>query len=410
VIRRLSARFWLAFAVACAGALALEHVSERLVHSDDPRHAGLAQSVFGLSGLYQRLVWAGPRQPAARVTAIIEIDAERDPDVIGLFNLCRQREFVARLLRGIADASPAVIVVDKYFRRDACREDDPATADLRAALDEVSRTTPVVVGRRVAVEAAGAPLLPSLVRPREGRRLAEGIVNVDPDSRRLPLQWLVRLPAEEGGERAEWRPTLALAAAEAHHRDLRQSSPRLARLIDRHAHPYISFLRTDQLVRVAAGGVACREAAGPGPPCVRRTPAADLEALRGRIVIVGERSRDLDEHRSVVGPVPGYVLQANYVEALLDERYFEPAPWLDYALGLLIFAALELVLVVFHRSFWRVVAGMVAVVTGTVLLLYLLVVHVGWYVNPVTVSVLALVIHLSHLLFDRARRLAREHA
>jgi hypothetical protein len=38
------------------------------------------------------------------------------------------------------------------------------------------------------------------------------------------------------------------------------------------------------------------------------------------------------------------------------------------------------------------------------------VVHVGWYVNPVTVSVLALVIHLSHLLFDRARRLAREHA
>jgi CHASE2 domain-containing sensor protein len=410
VIPRLPGRFWLAFAAACVGALAVEHLSQRVIRSDDPRQAGLAQSVFDLSGFYQRLVSAGPRKPAARFTTIVEIDGDSDPDVVGLFNLCRQREFLARLVRGVARGSPALIVIDKYFRHDACAEDDPGTVALRAAIDDVGRSTAVVVGRRIAVEARDAPLLPALLRPRPGLRLSDGIVNLDPDSRRLPLQWPVRPPADEGPGAPAWRPTLAVAAARAYDSELLARSPRLARLIDHHAHPYISFLTPEKFTRLPAGGVACRHGAREGGDCVQRAPESELERLRHRIVIIGERSGDVDEHRSVIGLVPGYVLQANYVEALLDERYFEPAPWLDYVLGLGIFAALELVLVVFHASAWRIVVGIASVVAGTMLVLYLVLVHVGWYVNPLPVSALALVIQLTHLLFDRARRLTREHA
>ncbi|MGA7926678.1 MAG: CHASE2 domain-containing protein, partial [Candidatus Sulfotelmatobacter sp.] len=45
--------------------------------------------------------------------------------------------------------------------------------------------------------------------------------------------------------------------------------------------------------------------------------------IRGNIVLIGERT-DRDQHNTVNGKMPGYELQANYIEALLDDRYFTP--------------------------------------------------------------------------------------
>src|SRR5205823_12658438 len=53
---------------------------------------------------------------------------------------------------------------------------------------------------------------------------------------------------------------------------------------------------------------------------------------------------DSEFRDSVVGAVPGYILQANYIESLLDDRYFLPIKlWLQVTLSLLIFAIIELI-------------------------------------------------------------------
>jgi CHASE2 domain-containing sensor protein len=46
----------------------------------------------------------------------------------------------------------------------------------------------------------------------------------------------------------------------------------------------------------------------------------DVRQLQRKIVLIGDGMKDM--HESVVGRVPGVVLQANYIESLLDERYF----------------------------------------------------------------------------------------
>jgi len=69
---------------------------------------------------------------------------------------------------------------------------------------------------------------------------------------------------------------------------------------------------------------------------------------------------DMDSHFSVVGEVPGYILQANYVEALLDGRYFRAvAGWVNYVAGFLIYLAFHWVLITHHHALqvsagWRV--------------------------------------------------------
>ncbi|MGH9957400.1 MAG: hypothetical protein ACREBC_09755, partial [Pyrinomonadaceae bacterium] len=115
----------------------------------------------------------------------------------------------------------------------------------------------------------------------------------------------------------------------------------------------------------------------------------------------------MDRHETVVGNLPGMVLHANYIEALLDERYFKPIPWLDYIFGFLLFYVIELIW--YHHAPWRALLWGLAVITGAFVLLSLLVVHVGWYINPVAISLLALIIRFSHLLlFPKAPSHARE--
>jgi hypothetical protein len=105
-----------------------------------------------------------------------------------------------------------------------------------------------------------------------------------------------------------------------------------------------------------------------------------------------------DGHPSVLGRVPGFILQANYIEALLDQRYFEPAPWwLDYVLGFLIYASILLGLLS-HKIFKTLICWLTTLIIAY-LLIYVFIMQVGWYVNPVTVSGLALVVNASHLLF-----------
>jgi CHASE2 domain-containing sensor protein len=409
--------FLVLFLAACLITLGLETLAEHAIESGDQKDPGLAPSVFELSAIYQRIVSSGPRKPATRFTVIVPLDPAKDAN---LFNVCRQRIFLADLIRAIADFSPAVIVIDKYFAV-RCGDDDAGTSALRETMRELSPRVPIIVGRRLAEapkeKTHGRRSWPPLVEAPELTTelgIREGIVNIDPDTRRLPLGWTAL--SEKGV--AEWHRSLALEAAKVYDEKLDQKYPSLVELIKNKENPYISFLKRADLEAQATystGDVLC------GSPEARRRlenlsctapPRADLGYLRGRIVIVAEPNADMDSHFSVLGHVPGFILQANYIEALLDQRYFKPVRWwANYGTGFLIYLAFHWILVKHHHALqkagsWRVlwvllraVGWGLVVIGATIAVVYLIAMHAGWYVNPTTMGVIALVIKFAELIF-----------
>jgi hypothetical protein len=94
-----------------------------------------------------------------------------------------------------------------------------------------------------------------------------------------------------------------------------------------------------------------------------------------------------------------FYLQANFIEALLDDRYYRPVPWLDYTIGFLVLAAVDLILLIDHESFLKSILLIGMLTLGVLLLLDVLVVHGKWYVNPFPVTITALAIKVSHGLY-----------
>jgi len=479
----LSSRKWrqrisfvIPFLLACLITLGLETLAEQLIEPPQPGVAPseLAPSVFELSGIYQRLVASGPRKPVPRFTVVVTLNPASEPSLSSAFsNVCQQRTAVAHVIKTISEFSPAVIVVDKYFI-DRCEKDHAGTDALTNALEEVSvrRAIPIIIGRRIDPfssagldgEGQSRRLLPTLrlapcariegksirqgkeIRDRKGIR--EGIVNVDRDTKRLPLGWTV-IPngtacstpdtTRSMDGQPEWRQTLAVEAAEAYDIQLLDKYPFLNDLITDRRHPYISFLRLEDIKNYATFS-ALEIVCGSKDKDVKQwlidllktqTPCpdsgrADLIYLQGRIVVIGEIDFDRDAHFSVDaalakslkweaahdGRVAGFLLHANYIEALLDQRYFRPVSgWVNYAAGFLIYLALHWVIVRHHHavqtaSGWRVIPALlkaivwgVGVIAGTVAVLYLIVMHFGWYVNPATMGLVVLVIKFTELIF-----------
>ena len=77
----------------------------------------------------------------------------------------------------------------------------------------------------------------------------------------------------------------------------------------------------------------------------------------------------------------------------------------DYLVGFIIFALIELVSLMYHDSIWRTALGTVIVLIASVGLLYCVIVHFGWYLNPAPVSLVALIIKASDLGLSAVRKL-----
>lgn len=400
--------FALPFLLACMVVFLLERGAEYVISPEGQSQSDLAEPFFNLSGLYQRLVTAGPRKPVQKFTVLIDDNPSHDAYYAqlsgGVLELCQRRAALATLLWKIASADPAVIVLDKAFRRKQCPAADPGTQALQAAIATLSTRIPFVVGRRI--DRSDWSMYPSLEFPHDGAHLLqEGVIEFDPDTKRLPLRWATRL-RNTASTAWEWSETLSLRAAEAYDERLQDKYPRLKDLLrgptampGEATHPYVSFLNVGQLSVYTPGEILCGSSAA---RCQQR-PAA-LRNLRAKIVLVGENSED-DLHLSVIGEVPGFVLHANYIEALLDQRYFNPAPWLDYVLGFAIFS-----LIMLGLDFEKFTATLVwwALSLGIAyLLVYFIIMHMGYYVNPVAVSMLALLFNFTHLLFSRLKQASR---
>ena len=110
-------------------------------------------------------------------------------------------------------------------------------------------------------------------------------------------------------------------------------------------HPFTSFLQRSEIPTDAAIDLVC--AAGhPRDFDWRNCPPVPMSSdrlknYRNRVVVIGQNLPN-DMHRTVVGSVPGVVLQANYIESLLDDRYFKPVPlWVQLLISVLWLGVVE---------------------------------------------------------------------
>jgi CHASE2 domain-containing sensor protein len=387
------------FLVACGLAFALEKGIEAVFSGAGGDGAG--RSALLARGIYERVVTSWPRSLVARSTAIVTIEPRgSDALVVSADNICEQRIFLAQLLRALAAQDPDAIVVDKYFSVSRCGPNEPGTITLRDSIREVSGRIPIVLGLRIQEDippqTVASRLAYSIETPIEFGdvpKLSEGIVNIDSDSRRLSLGWPIR---RSDGADVHWQGSLALEAAKAYQPTLLDMYPVLRGLIAHGTSPYISLIAPGNFPRFSAGDVLCGfNALRPDyrAKCAGRpAPREAISRLRGRIVLVGELDKDRDWHESVVGPVFGLMLQANYVEALLDERYFRPVPlWLNYLTGFGVFVGFKAALE--RGAIWKCIVGVVAVLSATFLLVFLTARHLGYLLDPVdSLMVLALLL------------------
>jgi CHASE2 domain-containing sensor protein len=424
---RAAVRFVAFFLVASALAYGLEHLAEHAA-ARGAEHTDFQAHVFNIRAVYQRLVSSFPRRLVPRYTVLVNIDPENDPLSVSLHDLCRQRPFIAQLVAALEERRTAVIVLDKYFGAKGCPDKPDAAIALREGVTKATSRVPVVVGLyidkgepRIASGHLVWEVMPPLEfepditlderrvgynKPADSkvpeRQVGEGIVNIDPDPRRLALGWYVSRATSSG----EWRNALALEAAQRYDTRLLNKYPRLEELVRKEENPYLSLIAREEFVEFQAGDVLCAwSALSADARCaVRKPPSIDPAYLRGRIVIVGETHSTIDRHSTVIGnDIPGYILQANYVEALLDERYFEPvAWWVDYLVGFLFFLAIEASLR--QRSAFRCIAGVLGIIAITFVLLSLTVRYLGYYLNPVTVSAFVLGLKLIAWLTERIAR------
>ena len=243
------------------------------------------------------------------------------------------------------------------------------------------------------------PLEPALRLNPPATCVSEAIVNTYPDLRRAALWWPSVQPVANSSQPP---PSLALAGALA-------ASPRLldaGRLAGWTADlppPYVSLLELEQFRpwSIPARDAVC---SSPSPPGWRACLEGELNPaiqrlIHGRVVVIGEDMPGLDRHDTVVGDMPGYMLQANYLESLLDDRLIRPVPEaVDWISGFVVYAAFEFIIRRYHRRRVPGVLWALVLLSGTALTVYLAVTLFGYYLNPATVSLLAALMGLMDLV------------
>ena len=72
----------------------------------------------------------------------------------------------------------------------------------------------------------------------------------------------------------------------------------------------------------------------------------------------------------------------------------------------MIFGAFELILVVFGRTWWVAALLVFAMLLVATVVVYLTLFHLGYYVNPVSVGAVAIVIKVLNLFFRKPEKAA----
>jgi len=342
-----------------------------------------------------------PRSVNPKWTRLVVIDDElheelREPT---------DRKYLAMLVRRAAQGDAAVIVLDfqltvpiGHVEGDDAPERKEMNDDLRNAIFDAAKLgVPVIVPcwidkrlNRVTPSIYPDSALP-LAEETNGTRVCaylacarRGNVNPADDERKIPLKTQLQ-------GNAQCEDSLALAASSAYE-EATDRQPRIREMraiaddIKSYQYPFASFMPEKQFQTIP----------------IRDLAAGNQEAIREcrtRIVIIGGKwKEDLgqgqahDVHNTPIGPLTGIYLQANYIEALLDDRYMKEVPPLPALLFDLILGSL--LYVSYHKA--KTTRGRYIVLSVFLLPLivgYIIFVTLGYYLDFV-LPLVACFVHL----------------
>jgi len=261
-----------------------------------------------------------PRAPHPKRTVLVLINDQEfwGPPFDGRRPI--KRDELAKVVRKVADANPAVIALDVDLSLTTDRttfESGPykaETDDLLNAVKEVAAHRTVVLARRLSyADESGQEFQPEPAvfdgYPFGDSKVRSGYITLPPDIRRIPLAMTMN-------DRTTKVDSFASAILGA----LDEESLRDAKEKEHDAIPYGTFIEPNRFIHHPAGYVL-------------NSDAKELqEDMAFKIVIIGgawhqfgrNQGPEYDSHATPVGEVHGAFVHANYVEALLDSRTYKP--------------------------------------------------------------------------------------
>jgi len=323
VLRRLRLvprRHWGVVVLLIASGMLVEH----WLHAHDAWQVGRFLSYRALMSLSR----TGGPEPKHSVLVLIQDESYWDEPLAGRVPI--RRDYLARLVRRLAEAEPQVIAIDFDLRGTASPEAAveyaayaAERAELLEVIREVAKDRCVVLPGTTRRTRSGEYHPDRAIYDHEARYDAPGILPVGEldrvrigyiegieDIRTVPLS----LPLHGGTH----MPSFSLAIVGCFRPDLAR------RISDRHqgGFPYASYITPKRFKPVTLSSRQVLEKHGWRP------------LVQSRIVIVGagwhsvglSRGFLIDTHETPVGPLGGPFIHANYVEAMLDDRTFSPFP------------------------------------------------------------------------------------
>jgi CHASE2 domain len=403
------------FLVCCLFALLFEHAITHFLTTE-----WAAESAFSHSAFYNKFISAGSPKIRQNHTVIID-DSPDDryklifPDIGGPCGEKGKRKALALLLEKIGPQYPSVIVLDHYFT-EACAYNDPGTEALKTSILNISKQIPIVIGRLASTDekkkenntdnTKTIPYLESthatlnFENSLPGHKIIEGILNPVNDTKKLPLYWSIK--HSEKSNQVDRIPTLSFAAVQASIEkgllnpkvtkdrlaELSKLKAQLEMLSKLQDHPFIRFIEPTQFEKPV-----------PAVRLMLDDPSTKNTNFEDKIIIIGETKNLYDQWENTHGDkVPGMQMQANYIEAILENRFFKNSIWLDLIVGFPIFVLVCWADRRLHAT-WAFVLALCLIFLFSFLLLLLPVPLFGYYINPITISFLGVAIIISHRFF-----------
>jgi CHASE2 domain-containing sensor protein len=261
-----------------------------------------------------------PRAPHPKRTVLVLINDHEfwGPPLDGRRPI--KRDYLANLVRKVAEANPAVIALDVDLSLTTDRsafETGPykrETDDLLGAVKEVAAHRTVVLARRLRyADETEKEFQPSPAvfdgYPFGDSKVRSGYITLPPDIRRIPLA----LTMHDRMTKVDSFASAILGAID-------EQSLRDAKEKEQDALPYGTFIDPQRFIQRPADYVL-------------KSDRQNLqEDMAFKVVIIGgawhqfglNQGPEYDSHESPVGKVYGAFVHANYVEALLDSRTYKP--------------------------------------------------------------------------------------
>lgn len=280
---------------------------------------GLPAWVSARYRVYWILQGLAPHPPHAKRTALVVIgDAEYWQGELGR-RVPIKRNYLARLLRKLDAADPALIALDFDLRSPSetlIEHPDyvDETTEFITAVKAVSLNRTIVLSRSIHQSVSkneyslehsiydGNGLDPSAVRA--------GYIQLPFDIRQIPLM----LNLEDGSQLDSFSGAVVRAVDEKALEDAQSQGE--------DSLPYGSYMKAEDFPQFSAAHV------------LEADPGVLKSKLKYKIVIVGaawhrnafERGEQVDMYQTPMGMMGGLFIHANYVETLLDSRTYKPLP------------------------------------------------------------------------------------